>query len=70
LVQNGTENVPEWNTRAADPTVTAAAPPGTAGPGRGKKTVANGHGLSGRSSNSAERIVRRRWLIDFDQIDR
>jgi hypothetical protein len=44
---------------AADPNVTAAAPEGTAGPGRGHKSVDIVHGLSRLNSNSAERIVRR-----------
>jgi hypothetical protein len=43
---------------AADPDLPPAAPEGTAGPGRGK-TVADSHGLSKLSSDSAERIVRR-----------
>jgi hypothetical protein len=43
---------------AADPTVTAAAPPKTAGPGRGHKTRADGTCLS-RGSNQASTIVRR-----------
>lgn len=43
---------------AADPNVKPALPQGTAGPGRGHKTGANGTGLS-RGSNQADTIVRR-----------